>query len=83
MNLACVKAKLGVRSLKWADYVFADVFLSGDACSDPVRAHEVVIAIVAGGPGRYPALWVLADQYVREYGLASRLGVVSVGFVIN
>lgn len=49
------------------DLCFAERFLHGEACSDPVKAHAIVKAIHAAGKLKYPTLWDRANQYVNGY----------------
>jgi hypothetical protein len=49
------------------DLVFAERFLHGDFCSDPIRAHQITKEIHAAGHRQYPTLWELADRHMPSY----------------
>jgi len=49
------------------EVVFAERFLHGDTCMDPIRAHQITKAIHAAGSRQYPTLWELADRHMRSY----------------
>lgn len=53
------------------DMAFAERFLFGDDCDDPVRAHCIVKHIFSGGIRKYPTLWNEAKRYVNGYEYAT------------
>ena len=49
------------------DLAYAESFLHGQTCSDPIRAHEIVKVVYLAGNRRYPTLWKKAEKYVHGY----------------
>ncbi len=47
------------------DLAYAEKFLFGDTCADPIRAHNIVKLVYQAGRRKYPTLWKKADRYVH------------------
>jgi hypothetical protein len=66
-DMRILQSAVQAADLTTDDLVYAERFLFGDTCSDPVRAHQIVKVVYQAGERRFPTLWKRTKKYVHGY----------------